>query len=91
MGTLRSRCAGALAVMRRYPDAESIFLRPASLEELERRLRQRKTDSEEAIQRRLAVARQELEQAHHYRHEVINDTVVKAVEQISQILEQRGI
>ena len=81
---------GARAVMQKYPDAETIFIRPGSLAELERRLRQRKTETEAAIQRRLAVARQEIEQAHHYRHEVVNDTVDQAVQEISQILEQRG-
>ena len=45
---------GALAVVDKYPDAITVFLRPPSLEVLEKRLRGRRTESEEAIQRRLA-------------------------------------
>jgi guanylate kinase len=48
---------GADAVIRRYPDAVTIFLMPGSLAQLEKQLRGRGTDSEEAIQRRLAEAR----------------------------------
>ncbi len=47
---------GAQAVMQRFPDAETIFLYPRSREELERRLRGRGTETEEALQRRLAQA-----------------------------------
>jgi guanylate kinase len=82
---------GARAVLERFPDAETIFIHPTSLEELERRLRSRGTESEEAVQRRLDVARRELEHACHYRHQVINDTVDQAVDDIRQILEQRGL
>lgn len=77
---------GALSVVRRFPDALTIFVRPSSLEELQRRLRQRGTESEEAIQRRLARASEELAQAEWYRYQVINDNVDLAVEQIRQIL-----
>lgn len=77
---------GMLSALESYPDAITIFIRPDSLAELERRLRQRGTDSEEAIQRRLEVARRELTLAPRYRHEVINDTVERTVQEISQIL-----
>jgi guanylate kinase len=79
---------GALSIARQFPDAITIFLRPSSLEELQRRLRGRGTESEEAIQRRLARARDELAQAHRYRHQVINDDVDGAVNEIKQILNQ---
>ena len=44
---------GTLAVLQRYPDAVTIFVQPETLEELERRLRKRGTESEAALQRRL--------------------------------------
>jgi guanylate kinase len=59
--------------------------------ELERRLRARGTESEQAIQRRLEVARRELERAGQYQFQVTNDTVDQAVEQISDILIHQGI
>jgi guanylate kinase len=77
---------GALAVCERFPDAVTIFLRPSSREELERRLRGRGTETEEAIQRRLARADRELALAGRYRHQVINDDMDQAVQDICGIL-----
>lgn len=77
---------GAREAVKEYPDALTIFLRPSSLEELERRLRGRGTEKEEAIQRRLEQARKELAQASWYRYQVINDKVDQAVQAICDIL-----
>ena len=66
---------GAGEVLRQFPEAVTIFIRPDSVEELERRLRARGTESEDAIQRRLAVARRELQLADQYEYQVVNDTV----------------
>lgn len=82
---------GAEKVRGQFPDVPTIFLRPSSEVELERRLRARGTESEEAIQRRLEVARRELARADQYQFQVINDTVERAVDQISRILAQLGI
>ena len=82
---------GAADVLRQFPEAVTIFIRPESLEELERRLRSRKTDSEEAIRRRLAVARHELQLADRYEHQVVNVTVPDAVRSICEILQAQGI
>lgn len=79
---------GALTVFENYPDAISIFVHPGSLVELERRLRNRQTEDEEAIQRRLEVARDELAFRHKYKYEVVNHTVETTVEMIQQLLEQ---
>ena len=77
---------GAAKVMRQFPDAVTIFVRPGSEAELERRLRGRGTEAEEALQRRLQRARHELAQAHRYRYVVINDALERAVEEICGIL-----
>jgi len=82
---------GAERVRRRYPDVPTIFLRPGSEQELERRLRGRGTETPEAIQRRLQVARHELARADQYQFQVVNDTVDEAVDQISEILTSQGI
>jgi guanylate kinase len=79
---------GASAVVRRHPDAITVFLRPGSLEELERRLRGRQTETEESIQKRLARARSELALAPEYRHQVINDDLERAVREICGLLVQ---
>lgn len=83
--------AGAQEIQSKFPDAVTIFIQPASRAELERRLRSRGTESEEAIQRRLEVAEGELQKAGCYRYQVVNDTVSQAVEQIINILESQGI
>jgi guanylate kinase len=83
--------AGAEQVLRRFPEALTIFIRPDTLVELERRLRTRGTETEEAVKRRLAVARQELAQAGCYQYQVVNDTVPQAVHDIVQILQDQGI
>jgi guanylate kinase len=82
---------GAEKVRAQFPDVPTIFLRPSSETELERRLRSRGTESEAAIQRRLEVARRELARADQYQFQVINDTVDRAVERISEILAQLGV
>ncbi|MDB4863106.1 guanylate kinase [Pirellulaceae bacterium] len=79
--------AGAMSVIDRVPDAITIFIHPGSMEELERRLRNRQTDNEEAIVRRLEVATQEMANRHQYEHQVINKDVDVATNEVSQILQ----
>jgi guanylate kinase len=82
---------GAEKVRGRLPDVLTIFLRPSSLEELERRLRARGTEAPEAITRRLEVARRELARADQYKFQVVNDVVDRAVDEITDILTKQGI
>ncbi len=77
---------GAHAVKERFADAVTVFVRPSSREELCRRLRARGTESEEAIERRLAVADEELAEADQYQYQVVNDDMDQAVREISAIL-----
>ncbi|MFL2865646.1 MAG: guanylate kinase [Pirellulaceae bacterium] len=79
--------AGAMSVIDRVPDAITIFIHPGSMEELERRLRNRQTDNEQAIVRRLEVATQEMANRHQYEHQVINKDVDVATNEVSQILQ----
>jgi guanylate kinase len=79
---------GARAVRERFADAITIFVRPSSREELCRRLRARGTESEEAIQYRLAVADEELAEASQYQYQVVNDDMDAAVREISAILKK---
>jgi len=88
---------GAESVLQQFDRSVSIFIRPASLEEpaslkeLERRLRSRATESEESIQRRLTVASDELQLADRYQHQVVNETVAQAVDDICKILQAQGL
>ena len=78
---------GAAQVKKAMPEAITVFLAPPSLEELERRLRGRGTDSDETIRRRLETARKELLLAPEYDHMVINNEPEQAAEEIRAILE----
>jgi len=79
---------GALNVMQEYPDAVTIFLTTPSDADYEQRLRSRGTESEEAIQRRLATARRELAQADRYRYRVVNDDLDRTVREICDIFQR---
>ncbi len=79
---------GTMAVIKRYPDAITIFVRPSSLEELERRLKARGTESVEDIEQRIKVAGREMESIDFYRHVVINDDIEQATQQLCDILKQ---
>ena len=82
---------GAAAIVKRYPQAITIFVLPSSpdksQDELERRLRGRGTESEESIHRRLDAARRELKCADRYRYQVVNDDIETAVKQICDIIQ----
>ncbi len=77
---------GALQVCNKRPETIRIFIAPPSWEELERRLKSRGTDSEEKIQKRLLRAKAELQTADVYDYFVINDSVERAVQEISAIM-----
>ncbi len=79
---------GARAVMEQFKDAVTVFVRPASLAELRRRLELRTTDRPEEIENRLERAQYEESQAHHYRYQVVNDDLDRAVNEICTILTQ---
>ena len=77
---------GALNVKNIMPEAELIFIAPPSLKELEARLRGRHTETEEAIQKRLASIKLEMENSKKFDHKVVNDTVENAVKQLEDII-----
>jgi guanylate kinase len=78
---------GAAQVRQQCPDAVSIFLRAPSLEELEKRLRARRSETEASIQRRLTEARRELAQADQYNYQVINADLDQAVAEVRGIIQ----
>lgn len=77
---------GALNVKKIMPEAELIFIAPPSVEELEARLRGRHTETEEAIQKRLASIKLEIENSKHFDYKVVNDTVENAVKELEKIM-----
>ena len=76
---------GAEQVKQKLPQAVAIFILPPSRQELEKRIRARGLDSEEAIARRLERARQEIQRFREYDFIVVNDDLKRAGREIQAI------
>jgi guanylate kinase len=77
---------GAAILRRVYSDGVFVFVVPPTLGLLEARLRQRRTDSDDEIRRRLARAREELRHFANYRYVIVNDIFNEAVGQLCSII-----
>lgn len=77
---------GGRALMRRFPEAVSIFVLPPSMAEVRRRLRSRGTDAPEEIALRLRNARMEIAVAGEYRYVVVNDDLDRVIGDVRAIL-----
>ena len=77
---------GAFIVQKARPDATLIFIAPPSLEELEKRLRNRGDTSEEQIVKRLGRSQWEMEQGKKYDYYVVTDQVETCAEEILKII-----
>jgi guanylate kinase len=78
---------GALRVQDEVPGSVTLFI-AAPVEELERRLRERATESTGEIEDRITLARYQLEQAHRFRYMVRNDDLLRATGSLTAIVEQ---
>lgn len=78
---------GAIQVRELMPEGVFIFLTPPDLNELESRIVNRGTDSDEVIAKRMKTAREELELMKYYDYSVVNDTVDNAVQKIEAIIQ----
>ncbi|MES1926375.1 guanylate kinase [Salinisphaera sp. T31B1] len=81
---------GARQVRERAPETVSIFIRPPSRVELERRLRDRASDDDAAIARRLAEADDEMARADEYDHQIVNDHFEDALAQLERLFVERA-
>lgn len=78
---------GAEQIIKKCPDAVSIFIVPPSIEELKKRLKNRASDSEEAVIKRVSEAEKEISLAGHYRYIVVNDDVKLCTDNVSKIID----
>ena len=78
---------GGLRIKEKYPDKTlSVFVKAPSLKEMERRLRARKTDSEEKIAERIAKAGREIEFARNFDVILVNDDLVRAKDEAERLV-----
>ena len=79
---------GCQQVMEKCPDALTIFIIPPSMEELEKRIRGRRSEPEEIVQQRLAKAENEMKMVSNYKYIVCNEDPQLAAELISSIIKR---
>jgi guanylate kinase len=77
---------GAEQVVRKVENVVSIFILPPSIEELEKRLRGRGTDTEEVILKRMGAAQLEIEQARRFDYVILNDDFTQALLELKSIV-----
>ncbi|HJV44160.1 MAG TPA: guanylate kinase [Bacillota bacterium] len=77
---------GALQVKNKFPEGIFVFLAPPDLEELRNRIVGRGTESEETINNRMQVAREEIELMDNYNYVVVNDQVDLACQRIKSVI-----
>lgn len=78
---------GAQLVRRRFADCVSVFVMPPSFQELANRLTGRQTESPEVIERRLAIAKREIDLAYEYDFILMNDKIDDAIHKLGIIIE----
>ena len=81
---------GAANIRRMFPGATTIFLLPPSVEELERRLRGRGTETEASILERLDTAKKELAEQDKFTLTLVNDEVEACAEKLYGIIRERA-
>lgn len=81
---------GAKRVLKLWPEAVLIFVKPPSIEELTRRLVERKTESEESLERRLDKAKNELLDEPFFHYSIVNDRLDDAYQAIRTIITKRN-
>ncbi|HIJ57693.1 MAG TPA: guanylate kinase [Deltaproteobacteria bacterium] len=77
---------GTVKILKRYPQAVTIFILPPSMDVLRQRLESRGTDSQADIERRLSEAKREMMEKSRYRHLVINDDLSSAIDELASII-----
>ena len=77
---------GGLSIKREYPEALMIFIRTPGMDVLRQRLLNRKTETEELLAQRLERVPMELEMGNAYEHQVINDDLERAIQDVDRII-----
>lgn len=79
---------GAASIKAKLPECVRIFIAPPSIEILKQRLCGRKSDSQEAVQKRLDTALEELKHADSYDYVIVNDNLENAIKQFCEIVDK---
>lgn len=82
---------GALQVKKKMPEAVLIFIAPPSYQDLELRLRNRKTESEEAISKRLDFVKLEIKNSEKFDYRIVNDKLGDAIAELEKIFKTERV
>ncbi len=77
---------GALKIKEKFPDGVFIFILPPSMKELEARIVFRGTESREAIEKRLSMAKYEFEKVNEFKYVIMNEDIGRAVKCLEAII-----
>ena len=80
---------GALNAKKRIPESVLVMIAPPSVEELEKRLRGRASETEEEIQNRLSRLEYELSQKDKYDYVIVNEVLEDAISQLERIIDKK--
>lgn len=83
---LEIEIVGASNIKKKYEDALLVFVLPPNLDELEKRLRNRNTEEEEQIRKRLNRASEEIEKIKEYNYFLVNDDLDESIEDLRSII-----
>ncbi len=79
---------GAQKIMEKFPDCVTIFFTPPNFDELEKRLRGRNTEDEDAIKKRLDKVKEELQLAKNYKYNIENDEIENALTKLQKVYDE---
>ncbi len=82
---------GALQIMAQFPQAITLFLMPPSFAELERRLRERGTEANDVLEKRLNKAREEMKESGRFSYKIVNDNLEHATAELEAIFQGSGV
>ena len=77
---------GSLQIRAHHPEAVFVFIMPPSIEELERRLTDRGTETSDEIEKRMATAKKELEYLNKYNYIIVNEDIETATADLKAII-----
>jgi len=77
---------GMQQIIKKFPDAITIFIKPPSMDVLKERLEKRGTDSQEVIEKRLKNAEKEMAFQHLYKHIIINDDIQTSAQKLISLV-----
>lgn len=79
---------GAALIRQQWPEVRTMFLMPPSVQTLRARLSGRNTESEAEIEKRIAIAKEEIAKSYDYDYIIVNNRLEDAVDNVLEVIER---